>query len=531
MRRLSWRLGIHRGSCLARRRPEFLALGNDLAIAGTIYGVNVGTNGAQTNFIDIEGQQVSGKAGLTGSGTTAAVTLSDNAVLHLAGLTGLSPGETWHVNWAPDAAGTGTDVWLSDGGEYVWIGGVSSGWSKASNWQDLTLTGATTTAPGMRDSVTITAAPGISDTIIGPGSSARLTLAGQIRLSGQFATSLLTLDTAALLTLNSGDVLNVAGDADIGSSGQVVVTNGTLSLAGDLETASAASFSLNGGAVTVSGDYLSTSAQTTIAGGQFTIAGSYTAAALTVSGGQMTIGEDFSGSLNTVTGGSLRVGRNLLSNFLSIGGSGSVVVTGNVAGSQSYSVNGGTLTVGGTLTAFSPSLTASGGGRIQIAALREQNSTGNSAGSIVNFSADAASSLEIGAAGGAAAGVIAVDAGITLAEQGTITAPSITNNGTIIVRDQGMLSLTAPNFGSSPGGTGLTGSGQVLLGNNSTLVVGATDPASANSISFIGSSAILHFSTASLNGGIFAPKITDFGPSDVIDFDGSLMQPAMLAAC
>jgi hypothetical protein len=88
-----------------------LALGNATTFNNGIVGLNVGTSATPTNFIDIVGAKgVTVTQGQAGSGTSGTVKLSDGAVLNLSGITG--PG-TWFVNTKTDAAGTGTDIFLS----------------------------------------------------------------------------------------------------------------------------------------------------------------------------------------------------------------------------------------------------------------------------------------------------------------------------------------------------------------------------------------------------------------------------------
>jgi hypothetical protein len=88
-----------------------LALGNATTFNDGIVGLNVGSNLTPTNFIDIVGAKgVTVTSGQAGSGTSGTVKLSDGAQLNLSGITG--PG-TWFVNTKLDAAGTGTDIFLS----------------------------------------------------------------------------------------------------------------------------------------------------------------------------------------------------------------------------------------------------------------------------------------------------------------------------------------------------------------------------------------------------------------------------------
>jgi Hint domain len=86
-----------------------LALANDTGFDDTIAGLNVGTGGAKTNFVDIEGHTVT-ITGESGQGTTSgSITLSDGAVLTLTDLSSTN----WFANTVTDG-NTGTDVFVSD---------------------------------------------------------------------------------------------------------------------------------------------------------------------------------------------------------------------------------------------------------------------------------------------------------------------------------------------------------------------------------------------------------------------------------
>jgi hypothetical protein len=98
----------------------FLGAAGDLALSNVsattfndaIVGLNVGSNTTPSNFIDILNVPgVTATLGGTGVGATGTIHLSDGATLNLTGITN-APG-TWFVNTALDAAGTGTDVFLS----------------------------------------------------------------------------------------------------------------------------------------------------------------------------------------------------------------------------------------------------------------------------------------------------------------------------------------------------------------------------------------------------------------------------------
>ena len=90
-----------------------LATSKGVVVNANIAGLNVGSSGTvPTNFFDILGTSgVTVTSGGTGLGTKGTVTLSDGDTLNLTGITNTSG--IWHVLAVPDAAGDGTDVFLS----------------------------------------------------------------------------------------------------------------------------------------------------------------------------------------------------------------------------------------------------------------------------------------------------------------------------------------------------------------------------------------------------------------------------------
>ncbi len=364
--------------------------------------------------------------------------------------------------------------------QYVWIGGVTGDWGTASNWQDVT-TGANpaSVAPGSNDAVTIGAASGVVDVITGTGNSLSLTLSGSLDLAGQFATGNLTLQRPS------------------GSSPAptlILKANDTLSVSGNVSTDSGATLNLSGGALTVGGNF------------------SYS----------------YNGSAN-INGGTLSIAGNLTTyqTPFSVSGGGMLSVSGDITDSyyySNYTINGSTFTVGGTLTSRETTISATNTGHVQLANLAE-GAIGNSFS--VSLTADSTSSIEIGAAGGAAAGTVTIDAGITVAEDGYFNASSIVVNGTLStappqLTGTGVYSafLSIATTGSGPG---LTGSGQVQIGKNGTVTIGRVDPGSANTVAFTGTSGILNISAASLDTSeAFIPTISGFGSSDAIDYAGTV---------
>ena len=281
--------------------------------------------------------------------------------------------------------------------------------------------------------------------------------------------------------------LTIAGPTTL--AGQF--TTGTFNFNYDMAPIASPSLGLN------AGDTLTVTGSATFAGGGFDIGGG----ALTIDGALTA-----SGYNNEVTGG------------------GAFSVAGNLtAQDANYQVAGGNFTVGGTFAGIGEGeISGTAGARIQLA-----NVSGN-----VYLSVDSASSLEIGKAGGAALGAITVDPGVTTTLSGEFTAPSIVDNGAIVVAAGASLVLDGGVFTTSyPGGVytltyasgGLTGTGQVDIGAGSNLTVEGVNPASTNTIDFTGAGGVLTIPGSALNGSkTFVPTISGFNASDAIDFDGTV---------
>ena len=367
------------------------------------------------------------------------------------------------------------------GAEFAWASSVEGSWDVASNWNDVTAgQNPASVAPGSNDAVLVAAAGGGAVTIIsGTGASSSLTLQGATLLDGQFATGTFSIattpnvwDGAGSLTLDAGDTLTVTGDGSIAQHGQLTINSG--------------------GALTVDGNFN----------------GGYNQ--LSLSGGSLT-----AGSLTTSE------------TFFNLSGGAALTVLGNVNDSYYYSsftVNDSTFTVLGTLLSSNDGISATNGGTVQLAALSEDKSG-------ISLSTDASSSIEVGSTGGAAAGTITVDAGVSTTGSGSLTAPSIVNNGTITVTDGQSLSLNGVYAGEiyqngqwlETYTGGLTGSGLVEIGNGSTLSLnGLASSTSTNEIEFAATGGVLSLGASDLNAGVLAPAIAGFNASDAIDWQGTV---------
>jgi hypothetical protein len=108
-------------------------------------------------------------------------------------------------------------------------------------------------------------------------------------------------------------------------------------------------------------------------------------------------------------------------------------------------------------------------------------------GEYVNLNVDSAASLEVGTAGGAAAGSITIDSGVHVSEAGIWTASSIVDNGDLTVAAHDQLSLNGS----------LSGSGRIHISEGADLIIGS----------------------ASNN---FAPVISGLAADNAIDYEGTV---------
>jgi len=430
--------------------------GTDLNPSGAFAPVIAGFNA--NAVIDYRGTVTSA------SFSNGVLTLLDGAVaVGKLTLSGSFSGDSFVA--IPVASGT-TQISILGGGDagappagtttansYLWNGAIAGSWDLASNWDDTTTNQKSAAlAPGVKDAVTIKAAAGGGTTVItGMGDSASLTIDGSTLLGGQFATG--SLAANASLALGEGDALAVSGAASIEA---VTLDGGSLEVGGTLSANGYVSIAIDNGGVLTAGS-LSTSDVSYLVG----------------SGGNLSI-------------------------------------QGNIsdANSGSFDVQGADFEVGGTFTSNNSYIGSYSGGVVQLAGLTAGSSYGS-----VGLSVDGASSIEIGSSGGAAVGAITVDSGVITTEDGSFSAPSIVDEGTIAVVAGQSLSLQGA----------LSGVGQIQIGAGSSLqVTDAASFASSNTIAFAGAGT-LTLDPTDLNGsGAFAPVIAGFNPEGVIDYQGTV---------
>jgi hypothetical protein len=145
----------------------------------------------------------------------------------------------------------------------------------------------------------------------------------------------------------------------------------------------------------------------------------------------------------------------------------------SVTGSAALSI-GGTLALGGGPAGIGlpiTALSATAGGTVRCGALTLGGGAGNT------VTTDPTSIIEIGTAGGAAAGAVTIDPGATLTGNGQVNPlGNVVDNGTIAAAG-GVLTLGA-----------VTGTGALTIGANATLVL---DAATALPITMLGAGATL----------------------------------------
>ena len=257
---------------------------------------------------------------------------------------------------------------------YSWIGAVGAAWGLSTDWSDTTSSANPAPyVPGSMTPVTI----GNGASITGGGSAASITATGTVTLAGSYSDA----GALAIGTVSS-------------SSGSPVVTSGTVSLAAGTQL-SAASLVFAGGT-------------------------------LSVAGAVVTIG----GSISVGTAGSVSPYVTATTGQVLVTAGGTLAVSGSAsdpAADLVVSGAGSAITISGTLVAGSGgqyfgasyqigNLIAASGGFAQLGGVVINGAPAGTAGATnTGISVDGTSTIEIGTAGGAAAGAITVDAGRSIA--------------------------------------------------------------------------------------------------------------------
>ena len=337
--------------------------------------VLIGLNGS--DVIDYQGTVTSVTPGSYSGGNTV-LTLYDNATIVATIIlqgdysgdafytAAISSGVTQIGVLSPGDTAT-APAGTSGADAYVWAS-VAGSWDAAGNWDDTTAgQSPASVAPGSHDSVTFDAVGGGGFNVVtGVGDSASLTIAGSTSLDGQFTTGTLTVNNNETLALSSGATLT-ATSLTASYNDTFDLTGATLTATSLTMTSYDDTFDLTGGTLTV---------------------------------GSVSMYEDETFSLSS--GATLSI-------------------TGNVTdtyGNSYYSINDSKFTVGGLFTSTNDYIYADGGGIVQLAGLAVATSS-----TIVLEVEDATSSIEIGTAGGVAAGSLTIDSGVTVTASGFFSRP------------------------------------------------------------------------------------------------------------
>ena len=194
------------------------------------------------------------------------------------------------------------------------------------------------------------------------------------------------------------------------------------------------------------------------------------------------------------------------------GGAGSLTVLDGVGLSGSFGV--GAVTVGsgsrtGSLDLMGAAVTA---GRLSL-----------NGGGVVRV--DGSSVLEVGAAGGAGAGTLTVDAGAEAGGAGTISASGgIVDNGTLDARG-GVLTLLGP----------VSGTGVLRIGAGATLALSGAGAPSTAGVAFAGAGTLAVGTTTYFDGTSIASGLTEggvvsgFAAGDTIAYSGAALSSVSYA--
>jgi hypothetical protein len=383
----------------------------------------------------------------------------------------------------------------SDTDTYLWNGPLIDGpssygsWDTASDWNDLTAgVDPATEFPDASSTVEIVgpANPFADDNIYDGGSALSISVTNTANLFGAYTTGALTLGTisgpTSAPTFAAGELI-----LGFGPNGQLTAASASL-LDGNLTVENAGSSFTVTGVLAVG---VPSGANVPIDGTVYTSIGVPAAGTLTIkSGGVVSAGslEIQDGTLSASGSGASIAVQGAVSLGEIPSGASSPVYLDNNTGSISIGA-GATMTVAGGLTADSGSvvsvngadaslsvagpvilgtepkqkaattLKAASGGTIRLSGLSlEQLSAETGTPQAVDVDVDANSSIEIGSAGGAAAGALTVDAGQTVTNSVDVTVQgAVVNNG--IIDDNANLTIDGE----------LSGDGQVQIGADSTL--------------------------------------------------------------
>ena len=479
---------------------------------------------------------IAGPTVLAGQFTTGSLGLNGNTVVNAGDSLSVSGNATGSSTLTVDGGGLtigGNDSLGTldiSSGTVTTIGGNDSGSVNVSG-ASLAITGGLSGSVSVGADGTVTTGAGLSSGSVNVSGGSSLTIGGDfssyngsatvnagsmsveggVENNGYGGALTLLVENGGTLTVtgNLADAASIFGSTSSAGTLSVTVlksslTNSTVAIDGDIDlganpfqfigpgAGSPDSFDVNGGTLTAAG------IAATGSGAEFTI---HNGGTLAITGN---VTDD--GSSYQVNDGTFTIGGTLTANDTSIGisNAGTATVGGAMSASGgSVSVADSNFTVDGTLTTSGTSITASSGGSIHLAGLSGSDS----------LSVDGTSSLEVGTAGGAATGSITIDSGLTVDQSGSLAAPKIVVDGTLVAT--GNLTLNG-----SPGGDGQI---EIAGGANLTLE-GAVPAANAtDTISFTGTGSVLTVEPSALNAAKdLTTTIAGFNASDAIDFGGTV---------
>ena len=416
---------------------------------------------------------------------------------------------------------------------YVW-NAITGSWASPANWSNQTSGTTASVAPGSRDTVTIASAAGVTDVVTGTGTASSLTLGGSVTLNGQFTAGLAAVNSGAAVIVGQAASVTTGGDFN-DNGATLTVSGGSLGVGGNWnENANGA---LTNATVSVTGAYSflsSASRSDTFTNSTLKVSGAadlgngdgiaFNNSSATISGG---IVEGGSGATVALNGGTLTVASIGASSASAYGSysvsAGLFKVTGadSVAAGDEFAATGtGQIVIAGSTSLGAVSLQASGSGSIRLASV---SSPANGADDIA---VAGSASIEFGATGGAQAGSFTLDAGVSITEGASITAPHIVlAAGSTLAAGSGETLNLAAAYNAQTGAYAgdIAGAGALQIGAGASLDIHDQFVAGSTvGVGFVGTGGVLALDPATLSNGSSAPTISGFGPTDQIVYNGDL---------
>ena len=312
-----------------------------------------------------------------------------------------------------------------------------------------------------------------------------------------------------------GSSLAVNGAVTGNDGSSIAVNGGQLTVGVDITNGYYDTLTISSGTAAISGNITNNDDNISLNSGILTVGGTITNNGydnINVSGGWASIGgitnNGWDDNLN-VSGGVAAVTGNITNTYvydiLNISG-GAAEISGSITNTgweDNIYVSSGTLTVGGAVANQDSYIQVWNGGSAQFGGLAQSG---------WGVYVDPGSVLEIGSAGGAAAGALTIDSGIT------VTASNGAYFEASSIVDNGVIDVTSGSFALDGN---LTGSGAVDIGSGASVTLTGVNAASANTVAFTGTNGILTLNYGALNAPT-AFTVSGFNPSDVIEVQGTV---------